>query len=552
MSLPGILGGERRRYLPPLFLLVLGQLVAAVASVWLVRAAFDHALASDSSTGSDLAALAAGLVASVALGAELRRRERIVAESFGQDYVSAVRQALFERALRIDPVHLSDARRGGILLRFLGDLAPLKHWVALGLVRLPVAALTAVAGIVGLATSSPRIASVVSAALLLGALAGLLLGQRLHPALVGQRRARSRLATNVAEKIGAVASIRAHGREQRELARVARHGERLAAESVRRVRVEESLRAAVEGATGLATVAALLVGAREVMAGRATAGAVVAATALVGLVTPSLRDLCRIFEVAQGVRLTRARLASLFRLPVLPVSCGDPAPRLAPGLALSRLRLGAVELSRSLPPGTLVALGGEGVAEWSELARILAGTQLPRSGDALWRGRRLVTLEPALRARSVSVVSAELTLVSGSLSKNLRYRVPRPTAADLEQVLQCTGLLDLPGLRQQGLRTRVSVNGSNLSSSERVCLSIARGLLGEPAVLFVAEPLRSFDEATRRRLWAHLRARAGITFVVTDDEALFTLVDEVWRITGQQLAVEHVARKLPLSVSTRP
>lgn len=532
VAVPAILEAGRRRFLSPLLFLVLGQLGAAAANVWLVRATFDRAFGDV--PGRPPLALVFGLVSTVALAAELRRRERIVAERFGQDYVVDVRRALFARLIRVDATELHGARRGGILLRFLGDLAPLKRWVSLGLVRLPVAALTVLVGLLALGTASVPVALGVGLSLLLGGAVGAWVGRRLYGTLVSQRRARTRLASNVAEKVEATETILAHGRESRELRRIVRQGQVLAEASVERVRAQERLRACVQLAQGLATVAALVVGAGEVAAGRASVGGVVAGIALVGLISPSLRDLARVFEVAQGVRLTRARLETFFQLPYRREEATAPMPWHERGLVLDGVSLPAgdktVQVHARVDPGEFIALDPKYADVWRRLGRACVRLEPIPPEAVRWRGTALAARGGEERARLVGLVTTDLPFVRGSLSKNLRYRARRAGTPAVEEMISVAGFGAADRTSEHGLATRLGAGARELSRAERTALAFGRGLLDAPEVALVTAELDDLTPEVRARFIGHLMSRHGVTLVVTDDPELCSRADSSWTV----------------------
>ena len=68
-----------------------------------------------------------------------------------EDDLHAVRLMLYHRLGSLTPRDLQQQSRGGHLLRFIGDLTALRQWISLGLARLIVASITAVAALTALA-----------------------------------------------------------------------------------------------------------------------------------------------------------------------------------------------------------------------------------------------------------------------------------------------------------------------------------------------------------------------------------------------------------------
>ena len=177
-------------------LLALGfvQSAMAVGYVLLVRAAFDGSLAGDGA-GPPSVWLAVGLVVATVGGAWLRRIERAKAERLGHELVAGLRTRLFEHATRVDPADVRRFARGGLFLRFTGDLEPLRRWLVVGIVRLPIATLSLVAALGALSFTAPRLALAVALVVAFGTGLSAALGPRLDRAVREQRRRRTKLAT---------------------------------------------------------------------------------------------------------------------------------------------------------------------------------------------------------------------------------------------------------------------------------------------------------------------------------------------------------------------
>lgn len=164
MNLPRILEKRRSTWLIRLVLNGLAQAGAAVIIALLIKFVFDHIITANGSQAMEsLAWVAVGLALAALFVAWLRMTEYTDAERMGQDYVEQVRMLLFD-SLRNSAVRTTQKRsRGGVMLRFIGDLTVFRRWVSLGVARLIVGgvsiagatfALSFVNGILALAAGS--------------------------------------------------------------------------------------------------------------------------------------------------------------------------------------------------------------------------------------------------------------------------------------------------------------------------------------------------------------------------------------------------------------
>jgi len=539
---PKLLVGRRRAMLAALVLNGLLQAAAAVAAALLAGRAFDR-LAADPAAASPgaLAGPAGGLAAVALLLGVLRARERADAERLSQDYVHAIRGALYRRLSRLSPRSLQRRSQGAVMLRFVGDLSAVNRWVSLGLARLVVGSIFVVGALAALAALSPVMAGAV-AAVALGGVGGALVSARtLRERSREARRRRARLAANVTEKAGAMGVVQAFGQTRRERRRVERQSRELGAAMVARATTIGRMRGVTEATTVLATVAVLLAGAAEVGGGGASVGTVVAALTVAGLLGSPLRDLGRVSELWNDSRVAMEKIESFLQAPAeVRAPPGAPALELGPGrLELRDVSVaGALEgVSAAAEPGSVVAIEGPNGAGKSTLLAVAARLVVPDRGAVLLDGQDLRGRSEASIRRAISVVGPDFPLLRGSVARNLRYRRPRATEEELARVRELCALDALLAELPDGERTRVAEGGRNLSAGQRQRLALARALLGDAAVLLLDEADANLDEAARDALERVIRAERGrrTILVVSHRPQVAELADATWRLDAGRL-----------------
>lgn len=534
----------RRRELSLLLALGLLQSLAAAAQVALTTWTVDRLAAGPRRVLPGLAALAAAL----ALSAAAREWERLRAERLGHTLVAELRTRLFAQVLRLDLPQVERLGHGGLLLRLTGDLEALRRFVAQGLVRLPIQALTLAAALAALGYRSPLLAAGVGATLGLGAWASLALGPRLAQSLRAQRRTRARLAGEVNQRLQAVVSVRANAREARELARLEESSAELAELGARRAQASAGLRLIAALATGLGGALALGLGAFELSLGAATLGDVVASLTLLAWLSGPVQELSRAYDHWHGARLTREKLAEIFAL--------APAerPRL-PSPADGRLRLEGARVEPlesvdiAVDPGGLLAVVGSNGSGKSRLLQAIAGLRAPSAGRVLFDGLDTAALSPGERRRLVGHADATPTVLSGSLSKNVRYRVRKPAAEQLERALDLAGLKPLIARLPEGLETRVGPGGVALSAGETARIGLARALLGDPPLLVLDEVDAHLDADSRARLLEHLKGYGGLALVASHSPAVLPYARQAWLLENGRLTPFTPPGKIPAALS---
>ena len=156
------------------------------------------------------------------------------------------------------------------------------------------------------------------------------------------------------------------------------------------------------------------------------------------------------------------------------------------------------DISFTVARGESVALVGPSGAGKSTLLALLAGLDLPTSGEVILAGQALSMLDEdgraRLRAERVGFVFQSFHLV--------------PSLTALENVmlpLELTGHADardkaIDMLARVGLDRRLGHYARQLSGGEQQRVALARASVGRPAVLFADEPTGNLDTATGERI----------------------------------------------------
>lgn len=163
----------------------------------------------------------------------------------------------------------------------------------------------------------------------------------------------------------------------------------------------------------------------------------------------------------------------------------------------------------------ITLLGASGCGKTTTL-RIIAGLELPDSGQVILEGRDITDWEP--NRRDVNTVFQNYALfphmnVADNVGYGLKIRkVPKVQIAErVERVLR------LVQLEEYGKRMP-----DQLSGGQKQRIAIARAVINEPKVLLLDEPLGALDLKLRRQMQLELKRlqkQLGITFIyITHDQ----------------------------------
>ena len=163
----------------------------------------------------------------------------------------------------------------------------------------------------------------------------------------------------------------------------------------------------------------------------------------------------------------------------------------------------------------ITLLGASGCGKTTTL-RIIAGLELPDSGQVILEGHNITDWEP--NKRDVNTVFQNYALfphmnVADNVGYGLKIRkVPKAQIAErVERALR------LVQLEEYGKRMP-----DQLSGGQKQRIAIARAVINEPKVLMLDEPLGALDLKLRRQMQLELKRlqkQLGITFIyITHDQ----------------------------------
>ncbi|MFS1944814.1 ABC transporter ATP-binding protein [Vibrio lentus] len=172
--------------------------------------------------------------------------------------------------------------------------------------------------------------------------------------------------------------------------------------------------------------------------------------------------------------------------------------------------------------GETVAIVGTSGAGKSTLMTMLAGLDVPTSGEISLLGQPLSQLDDEARAKirseSVGFVFQSFLLIP-SLSALQNVTLPCLLKGEDEDIERATALLE-----SVGLKDRLDHLPSQLSGGEQQRVALARAFMIKPKILFADEPTGNLDQQTAAKiveLLFELNSSHGTTLVlVTHDPKL--------------------------------
>lgn len=178
------------------------------------------------------------------------------------------------------------------------------------------------------------------------------------------------------------------------------------------------------------------------------------------------------------------------------------------------------DINLTINKGDSVAIVGASGSGKSTLLGLLAGLDVPSSGEIILAGKRIDLLSDdaraELRAKSVGFVFQSFLLLP-ALTALENVTLPAELAGQSQALERGKQLLELVGLSE-----RMHFFPAQLSGGEQQRVAIARAFITQPAILFADEPSANLDSATGRKvedLLFDLNKSQGTTLVLVTHNA---------------------------------
>jgi ABC-type Fe3+/spermidine/putrescine transport system ATPase subunit len=197
--------------------------------------------------------------------------------------------------------------------------------------------------------------------------------------------------------------------------------------------------------------------------------------------------------------------------------------------------------------GEFVSLVGPSGCGKTTTLRMIAGFEQITGGDVLIRGKRVNDVPPEKRPTSTIFQNFAL-FPHMTVRKNIEYGLAARGVKSAERaersrrIMEKLDLLDIADRREGGL-----------SGGQRQRVALARGLVVEPEILLLDEPLGALDANLRRSIQNELKLlqrRLGITFVFVTHAQSEALVLSDRIVVMNRGRIEQVSR--PVDLYTRP
>ncbi len=270
-------------------------------------------------------------------------------------------------------------------------------------------------------------------------------------------------------------------------------------------------------------LAIIVFGARLVIAGELSVGALIAANLLGSRAIAPMRQVVSAWNQLQEVRAAFRRLDEIMEQPI-ESEPGDrlPAPTLGGEIAFEHVRFSygpehapaLDDLDLVIERGEVVCIMGPSGSGKSTLIKLALGLYQPDAGRILIDGTDIAHVSPHSLRRQIGVVPQEIQLFAGTVRDNISIGAPGTDHARVVAAARLAGADDFIQRLPHGYDTVLAERGGGLSAGQRQLICIARALVREPRMLIMDEPTGALDAASEAGLLRRLKQLAGALTII--------------------------------------
>ena len=432
----------------------------------------------------------------------------------GQRVMHDLRKVLYHHIHRLSLAEHDAKRTGDLISRVTSDIQTIQDFVTSALLAIltSVFVLVGITGVMLYLNWRFTLISLTIAPLLF--LVVFVFTRRIKQASRDVRKKEGQLLSMVQEVFSSIRVVKAFAREEYEQRRFERQSLDNVEATLAARNIKMTLAPVVEIIVAVGTCLMLWYGARLVIAGQLTPGALVVFLLYLGKMYKPMRDLSKMTDTISkaAVSLERIREVLDTESGVRDLHGARPAGRFKGAIAFDRVSFAyrpaqpiLKDVTFEIEPGEIAAFVGPTGGGKSTIISLVARFYDPVSGTVSIDGKDVRKYTMKSVREQVSFVLQETLLFHAPIWQNIAYGRPEATRADIIEAAELANADEFIRQMPEGYDTMVGERGVTLSGGQRQRVSIARAIIRDTRILVMDEPTSGLDAQSEHVVFEALR-----------------------------------------------
>ena len=499
------------------FLAVLGEIAADLLEPWPLKMVIDYVLQGKHMPGwlaevvnrfagnnpiAALNAAVAGVALIAIIGGISTYSEKYLTTSVGQWVTHELRRTLYHHIHRLSLSQHDEARVGDLISRVTSDIEAIQSFIVTALLGAVVSMMTLV-GMIGvmfyLNWRFTLIALSVAPALFAVVF---YYTRRIKKASREVRKKESELVSVVQEVLSSIRVVKAFSREEYEQERFETRSLENVEIALKARTIKAKLSPIVDVIVAAGTCLVLGYGARLVLSGGMTTGALVVFVFYLGKMYKPMRDLSKMTDTISKALVGYERIVEVLRTEsqVKDKARARNAPKFNGDIEFDHVSFSYKDeqpilrdLSFAIKAGQVAAFVGPTGAGKTTIISLVARFYDPTNGAVKIDGKDIRSYKLASLRGQMSFVLQETLLFRAPVWENIAYGKPQASRAEIMKAAEIANAAEFVEKLPNGYDTLLGERGVTLSGGQRQRIAIARAVLRDAPILILDEPTSSLD-----------------------------------------------------------
>lgn len=425
-----------------------------------------------------------------------------------------LRKLMFEKSMQLDYGYFSSIEPGQIISRFTNDVDTVGETATSGLLDTLFNSFTIIGAIIAMLSINWKLTIAVFFMMPLIVFTVITIAERSRAAYRVVRSKVGELTSKVEESISGIREAQSYSERRRiDVESFSRIGLEVMQANIRATKVIGLMNPLMNLIRGGAIAIIIVYGGYLVSIGEATIGSLVAFYSYLEMFFGPITMVALFYNTFQSALAAAERIFDFIDAKPSVVEAPD-----AIDLEIERGEITLEDVYFSygdtpvfqdfnlrIKPGEILAVVGPTGAGKTTLANLILRLYDPQKGRITVDGVDIRKIKLSSLRRQTALVPQEPILFEDTVVGNIRYGRPDASDEEIAEAIRRLGLEELIERLPEGLYTRVTEGGANLSVGQRQLINIARALIRDPKIVVLDEATSSVDPYTESLLQKALK-----------------------------------------------